>query len=94
MSTIDFRPKSGLTTVCTRPATARIFNLGLLAKSFLGVAYFAHSQAGETEALGVCLGLTKRPGLSVERLKFTEKSTCHERLRSGKRGDGSKEKRP
>jgi hypothetical protein len=40
------------TTVCTRPATARHFNLGLLAKSVLGEAYFAYPQAGETEALG------------------------------------------
>jgi hypothetical protein len=35
-----------------RPATARIFDHNLLAKSLLIVAGFAHPQAGETEALG------------------------------------------
>ena len=44
-------PKICPTTVCTRPATTRIFNLGLLAKSLLVEAHFAHPQAGETGAL-------------------------------------------
>jgi hypothetical protein len=47
---LGFRP----TTVCTRPATARIFNHTLLTKSVLIVADFASPQAGETGALG-CL---------------------------------------
>ncbi len=44
---LGFRP----TTVCTRPATARIFNHTLLTKSVLIVADFASLQAGETGAL-------------------------------------------
>jgi hypothetical protein len=44
--------KSQLTTVSTRPATARIFKHTLLAASVLIVSDLAHPQAGETEALG------------------------------------------
>jgi len=44
--------KSAQQPFARRPATARIFNVGLLAKSLLTVAYFAHPQAGETGGVG------------------------------------------
>jgi hypothetical protein len=47
---VNIWAKSGLTTVSTRPATVRIFNHILLAKSLLIVSHLAYPQAAEPQA--------------------------------------------